>query len=112
MHLLITGADDDTLRGSIGIELRTHPAPHGELGYWVAAEQRGAGLATRAARLLAAWALTELALPRLEIHVSPENERSRRVARGAGFEVDSVRPIEFKGRVEDFEIYVRHMGPT
>jgi len=107
MHLLITGVEDDRPRGSIGIELRTHPAPHGELGYWVAAEQRGSGLATRATRLLAEWALSELEVPRLEIHVSPKNEPSRRVARGAGFEVESVRPLEFKGRVEDFEIYVR-----
>ena len=107
LHLLIAGVDDDRLRGSIGIELHAHPALHGELGYWVAAEERGRGLATSAARLLAGWAPAALALPRLEIHVLPENEPSRAVARAAGFVLESIRPIEFKGRVEEFEVYVR-----
>jgi RimJ/RimL family protein N-acetyltransferase len=107
LHLLIAGADDDRLRGSIGVELRAHPAPHGELGYWVAADQRGHGVATRAARLLAEWALETLDLPRLEIHVLPENEPSREVARRAGFELESMRAIEFKGRIEEFEVYAR-----
>jgi RimJ/RimL family protein N-acetyltransferase len=107
LHLLIAGVDDDGLRGSIGLEVRARPAPHGELGYWIAAEQRGRGLATRAVRLLSDWTLESLALPRLEIHVLPENEPSRRVASGAGFELESTRAIEFKGRVEEFEVYVR-----
>jgi RimJ/RimL family protein N-acetyltransferase len=107
LHLLIAGVDDDRARGSVGIELRNRPAPHGELGYWVVADQRGNGVATRSVRLLSDWALDTLRLPRLEIHVLPANEPSRKVARRAGFEVESIRAIEFKGRVEDFEIYVR-----
>ena len=108
LHLVIAGAEDDHLRGSIGIELRSRPVPHGELGYWVASEERGQGLAARAVRLLAGWALEDLALPRLEIHVQPANEPSRAVAREAGFELESTRPIEFKGRVSEFEVYVRN----
>jgi RimJ/RimL family protein N-acetyltransferase len=107
LHLLIAGVDDDRLRGSIAIELRARPAPHGELGYWVAADERGQGVATRAVRLLAEWGLETLDLPRLEIHLLPENQPSRRVARRAGFELESTRLIEFKGRLEEFEVYVR-----
>jgi RimJ/RimL family protein N-acetyltransferase len=107
LHLLVAGLDDDRLRGAIGVERRERPQPHGEVGYWIAVEQRGRGLAARAARLLAEWALGALALPRLEIHVLPENEPSRSVARKAGFELESMRPVEFKGRVEQFEVYVR-----
>jgi RimJ/RimL family protein N-acetyltransferase len=107
LHLLIAGIDDDRLRGSIGVELRDRPQPHGEVGYWIAAEHRRRGLARRAVSLLAEWALGALALRRLEIHVLPDNESSRKVARGAGFEFESMRPVEFKGRVEQFEVYVR-----
>jgi RimJ/RimL family protein N-acetyltransferase len=106
LHLLIAGAQDDRLLGAVGIELRTDPAPHGELGYWVAAPARGRGIAARAVRLLAGWAFETLALPRLEIHVLPANERSRTVARSAGFEHRAMRTLHFKERAEEFEVYV------
>lgn len=61
----------------------------GTTGYWVAPWARRRGVATRALRLLAGWALgppgqgAGLGVVLLEIR--PENEASQRVARAAGF---------------------------
>jgi RimJ/RimL family protein N-acetyltransferase len=105
-HLLISGAADGAALGSVGLEVHQNPSLHGELGYWVAAPARGAGVATRAVRLLATWALQELALPLVEIHVLPANARSHAVAKKAGFKRAGERLLPFRGRVEEFEIYV------
>jgi RimJ/RimL family protein N-acetyltransferase len=107
-HLVITSAADGALLGSAGLELHERPAPHGELGYWVAAPARGRGLATRAVRLLSAWGLGPLALPLLEIHVLPDNGPSRTVARKAGFARAGERLLPFRGRVEEFHVYARN----
>ena len=74
-----------TLGGSVGFHQVDWEAQAAEIGYWVAAASRGAGVATRALRLAAAWALGDLGLRRLEALVFTDNPRSRRVAERAGF---------------------------
>ena len=86
VNLLAVDATDDRLLGSFSLmELDREPG-FGEIGYWVAAEARGRGIATRAVRLLADWARTELGLTRMEILPHKDNLASRRVAEKAGFE--------------------------
>ena len=85
VHRLAVAAGDDALLGSFSLlELDREPG-YGEIGYWVAAEARGRGIATRAVRLLADWGRRELGLTRIEILARPENLPSRRVAEKAGF---------------------------
>jgi RimJ/RimL family protein N-acetyltransferase len=111
-HLVIEAGPDETaamptaLLGSVGVEARSRPAPHAEIGYWVAAPVRGHGVATRAVQLLAGWAFEALALP-LEIHVLPANAPSHAVARKAGFEPHARRRLPFRGRSEEFVVYRR-----
>jgi [ribosomal protein S5]-alanine N-acetyltransferase len=57
----------------------------GEVGYWVKREARGRGLATRALRLLARWALEDQRLARVQLAAEPGNLASLRVAEKAGF---------------------------
>jgi len=88
---VIADAATGTLLGSIGLHdlgLDDRPA---HVGYWVAAEARGRGVATRALRLVARWALEDLALARVEVYVYVENERSQRVASRAGFTREGIR---------------------
>jgi RimJ/RimL family protein N-acetyltransferase len=106
-HLLIADARDGTPLGSVGLEVHVHPSPHGEIGYWVAAPARGTGVATRAVRLLADWALARLELSAIEVHVSPANLASQSVARKAGFRLLEQRLLLFRTSVEEFDIYVR-----
>src|SRR5829696_123114 len=62
----------------------------GSVGYWVLEDGRGKGRATRAVRLMAAWALPELRLGRLQLHTDPEDVASQRVAETAGFTREGV----------------------
>jgi len=77
------------------------------IGYWLLAEARGQGFATRAVRLTAEWALRELPLARLGLFAEPCNEASQRVAKRAGFQREGVLRSwsEIDGRRVDYVSY-------
>ena len=83
---LIVNASSDELLGAIEVRL----GEIGSIGYWIAKEARGRGVATRATRLLAEWAVTEGGVQRLELTTHPENVASQRVAEKAGFTREGV----------------------
>ena len=58
---------------------------HAELGYVVAPEARGRGVATEALRWLTRWAFDELGMFRLQLVIGVDNEASRRVAAKCGY---------------------------
>jgi RimJ/RimL family protein N-acetyltransferase len=77
-------------------------APHVvELSYGVAPPARGRGIATRAARLAAGWALTGGGFSRVELRIPESHAASRRVAEKAGFKLK-----------ERFETFVEATGIT
>jgi RimJ/RimL family protein N-acetyltransferase len=78
----IVGAGDELL-GAIGFRI-PHPGT-GEVGYWLAAEARGRGAATRAVRLICEWAFAELGLVRMQLLTHPENAASQKLAERCGF---------------------------
>ena len=72
-------------------------ALQGEIGYVVAKEARGRGVAVRALRLISDWALDGLGLQRVELHIGPENGASVRVAERCGYVREGVlRSLHFK----------------
>jgi RimJ/RimL family protein N-acetyltransferase len=83
-NLLAVDADDRLL-GSFSVMEIDRARGYGEIGYWVAAEARRRGVATRAVVLLRDWAAAALGLSELEIMADPVNLGSRRVAERAGF---------------------------
>jgi [ribosomal protein S5]-alanine N-acetyltransferase len=110
LPLVIARVHDDRVVGSIALRLREDPEPHGEIGYWVAAEARGKGIGTRAVLLLTHHGRDTLGLHWIEVAVSPLNEPSRRLAAAAGFESRAVELREFKGAMEEFEVF--RLGPA
>lgn len=76
--------------GSVAVERSADDPAVGELGYWVAAEERRRGVATRAVRLVVSWAFGVLGFARLEITTHVDNVGSQRVAEGAGFQREGV----------------------
>jgi RimJ/RimL family protein N-acetyltransferase len=82
-------------------------AKSGELGYIVAPEARGRGVATAALRLLTEWGFTEHGLLRIELLISVDNEASRRVAERCGYVREGVlRSLHVKQDVRaDHELW-------
>ena len=80
-----------------------------ELGYLVAPNARGRGIATAALGLLTEWALTELGLQRLELRISVDNLASKRVAERCGYVLEGVlRSVYLKNGIrEDVEVWSR-----
>ena len=56
-----------------------------EVGYWVAPWARGRGVASRATRVLARWAIHEHGFERVELFAATGNAASQRAAEKAGF---------------------------
>jgi RimJ/RimL family protein N-acetyltransferase len=82
----VVDAADGALVASIGLFPPTDGV--GEIGYWTVAEHRRRGLTAEALRVLAAWALDEVGLRRVELMVDARNTGSRRVGESAGFRVE------------------------
>jgi RimJ/RimL family protein N-acetyltransferase len=74
---------DQALAG--GCELRIEGDGRAALSYWIFPAFRGRGLASRAVRLVTAWAFAQLEVARVELLIEPDNHASLAVARAAGF---------------------------
>jgi ribosomal-protein-alanine N-acetyltransferase len=94
--------------GLVYLDRRPQPWIAG-LGYWLVPAARGRHLGTAAVRLVADWALHELAILRLEAWVAPENDASRRVLEGAGFAQEGrLRNfLQLHGRTTDGLVFAR-----
>jgi RimJ/RimL family protein N-acetyltransferase len=81
----------------------------GEIGYMVAQQARGRGIAGRALALLTGWGLGELALERLELRIDAANSRSEALAERAGYSREGVlRSVNFKeGLRSDVAVWSR-----
>jgi RimJ/RimL family protein N-acetyltransferase len=79
----ITDAGSGGLAGCCGVDAWSK-ADVAQFGYWLAADARGRGYATRAAILLTRW-LFELGAARVFLTIVADNDSSIAVARRAGF---------------------------
>jgi len=80
-----------------------------ELGYIVAEDARGRGVATEALRRLTEWTLRETGAKRIELLISVDNAASKKVAERAGYELEGVLRSTYlkQGRREDTEMWSR-----
>lgn len=101
----VVDAASDLLLGAISLD----PAGEGrgQIGYWVAREARGRGVATRALRLLSRWGLANGGFARVQLLTEPENVASQRVAERAGFTNEGLLRsyAELKGSRRDLLIW-------
>jgi RimJ/RimL family protein N-acetyltransferase len=108
LSLVIADADDRTeLLGTVGLLRPDWERRTIEIGYLVVPWARGRGLAVRAVKLLAPWALRTLDLARIACDVDADNAASRQVAQRAGFVAEDVAPapIAAKGRTWNLVSY-------
>ena len=81
---------DGRLLGGIGLSDISSLNASAEVGYWVAAEERGRGVATRATALIVDWGFAELDMDRIGLLADIDNVASRRIARRLGFVEEGV----------------------
>jgi RimJ/RimL family protein N-acetyltransferase len=90
--LSFLGFEDEQLVGSFSLLEIDLDAEYAEVGYWVAKEARGRGLATEGVERLKLVA-DQLGVTRLELLAHKDNAGSRGVARKAGFvDTGELRP--------------------
>ncbi len=96
----------DSLTGAVTLH---GPEGHlAEIGYWLAPEARGRGIATRAVRLLTRYAFrADPALVRIGLRTLRGNDASARVAARAGFTLEgTLRSLEpVRGELIDVDDY-------
>jgi RimJ/RimL family protein N-acetyltransferase len=83
-HLVVEDAPSGEFAGEIGL-FNLSPTGEAMVGYAILPPWRGRGFATRAVRLLSAWALGPAGLARVVAGTDPANSASQRVLSGAGF---------------------------
>jgi RimJ/RimL family protein N-acetyltransferase len=98
----VVEAASGMLLGSMGLDT-TAGGGCAEVGFWVAPEARGRGVATRALRLLCHWAFDDLGLRRLEWQAYAGNVASLRTAAAVGFRFEGTRRLGLldRGRPTD-----------
>jgi RimJ/RimL family protein N-acetyltransferase len=105
----VTDAGTGEVAGSVGLHWLDTENGVAEVGYWVRRESRGRGVATRATRLAAGWALTTCGMHRVQLRAEARNVASQRVAESSGFRRRGVlRSVRFNSRQNrrvDFVLY-------
>ncbi|MEV7206401.1 MULTISPECIES: GNAT family N-acetyltransferase [unclassified Streptomyces] len=87
----VADAADDRLLGRVALRQVLLGDGVAEVAYWTTAGARGRGVAARATRTLARWALDAIGFQRLELSHAVANEASCRVAQKAGFALEGTK---------------------
>ncbi len=82
---VVVDSREGGLLGSVGLHGIDRISGRCTAGYWVAEQARGRGVASRALRLISAYAFDELGMRRIELTIEPANQDSRAVAERCGF---------------------------
>jgi [ribosomal protein S5]-alanine N-acetyltransferase len=96
--------------GKIALSGIMRGAMHGAyLGYWVAAESQGHGVATEAIGAVLDFAFGPANLHRVQAAIMPRNERSLRVVEKLGFRREGVaeRYLQIAGKWEDHVLFAK-----
>ncbi|CAM3669981.1 GNAT family N-acetyltransferase [Marinicrinis lubricantis] len=95
------------LVGCIGLHRIDWNNRHSSIGYWLAADEQGKGIMTRACRIVVCHAFEELELNKLCIQARISNVRSRSVPERLGFQQEGVlRQHEYHdGQYHDHVLY-------
>ena len=91
-YFAIVRTDNGALLGSIGLNELDLISRSAEVGYWVAPDARGEGVAGMALDAIVGWAERELGLLEIRLVVDFDNLASRRVAERADFQLDGGDP--------------------
>lgn len=93
--------------GSCALTSVNAAAGTANLAYWTRSDRAGRGIASRAARRVAAWGVSHLGLRRIELAMATSNVASRRVAERAGAIHESLlrNRVHVRGRSYNYALY-------
>jgi [ribosomal protein S5]-alanine N-acetyltransferase len=111
LSLAITDTRTDEALGAVVLMFRPQPGTVG-LGYWLVPHGRGRRLASHAVALLAAWALREAGIARIEALVEPSNIPSQRVLDATGFRRESLLTSYLAFATRRADAYLYSLVPT
>jgi ribosomal-protein-serine acetyltransferase len=96
-----------SIAGLVGLHAISWPNRSTSIGYWLAEEHQGLGLATAAVRAYLEYVFTTLPLGRITLSAAVDNARSRALAERTGFRQEGVlRQAEVvNGRAHDLALY-------
>ena len=101
--------------GGSGLHRIDWSVPKCEIGYWVRQSHTGKGYVTEAIREITRFALDDLAANRVEMRMSSENAKSRRVPERLGFVLEGTLRNETRninGTLRDTCVYAKTKGPA
>ncbi|MEU4922165.1 GNAT family protein [Streptomyces parvus] len=106
---VLADADDRVIGGFTLSAIERGPFRNGRLGYWVAEDHAGRGLATAAVRAVCEEARDRLGLHRVEAATVTDNTPSQRVLTKAGFERTGTAPgyLHINARWRDHHLFQR-----
>jgi RimJ/RimL family protein N-acetyltransferase len=104
---LVEPHDDNVVLGGGSLNNVNLEQGRAAIGYWLAPQARGRGVATHAVRLIAGWAFRDLHVARLDLTCGPDNRASQRVAERCGFTREGVlrSHMPFKGTRRDTVVF-------
>jgi RimJ/RimL family protein N-acetyltransferase len=104
---LVAPGDHEDVLGCASLYALDRGQGSAAVGYWLAPQARGRGVASSAVRLLATWGFTTLGLARIELTCGPDNVASQRVAARCGFLREGVMRshLPFKGGRRDTVLF-------
>ncbi len=108
LWLLVFLKGTGTLVASSGLVRMDWSVPRFEIGYWGRKRFWGQGYVTEAVRGIVDFAARELGAKRLHLYIDARNQRSRRVAERAGFQLEGRQPRHLRandGSLADAELY-------
>jgi len=98
---------DGFLIGSVGVEsFAIGEQDSAEFGYWLAADERGKGLATASAEAFVQYGFSKLGLKRIMARTLSCNPASRRVLEKIGFQLIEILPLHTATRIGTFDTYL------
>ena len=108
----VLDAADGSFLGMAAVPKIDREGRTAELGYLVAPDARGRGVAGAMLAWMTRWALEDLGALRLELLISADNEASKRVARRCGYTFEGVlRSLHVKQDIrQDTEMWSRLAG--
>ena len=81
---------DGKVIGGIGMHQWNHSVKKAQIGYWISKEFEGKGIITNTLKVFIRFLFEKTGLNKIEIHFSPANKRSAKVAEKLGAKVEGI----------------------